>query len=413
MNSKFLPFTCLTLCLAAAAPAAEKLEYAVEIDPRGFAREHIPMTADLPLPASHRGIDRLTCNIIGPDGARHDWRTQVERVETGDDVLARVHWIQPELKKGERRTYRFIISAAGDSGNETAFRFEDGDGYRELHFGEQPVYRHVHGYSAERHEATFKSFHHLHHFGGEGFITKGPGGLYSHHRGIFLGWNQVRVLEQEWDFWQSPNGETQRHRAYAPEREQTGPVFGRAASHTDWKDPDGNVIVSDLREITAWWIDENTRIVDVTLELNAVAGPVHLGGDAHHAGFQFRAAQVVADNQETSAYARPESAEARPDEIWAESPWIGGLFTVKGHRYSILLGDHPQNPRPTYFSTRKYGRFGAFFTADLEPDEPLVLRYRILVKRAGRTEDTSREFFARMHRDFVEPATATVNNSKP
>src|SRR5215213_7443546 len=68
-----------------------------------------------------------------------------------------------------------------------SFHFADGDGYRELLFGDKPIYRYVNKYDPADRENTLKPFHHLYGLHGEGYITKGPGGLYTHHRGIFLG----------------------------------------------------------------------------------------------------------------------------------------------------------------------------------------------------------------------------------
>jgi hypothetical protein len=42
--------------------------------------------------------------------------------------------------------------------------------------------------------------------------------------------------------------------------------------------------------------------------------------------------------------------------------------------------NHPDNPKGTKYSAyRDYGRFGAFFTADIPKGESLTVRYRIVV----------------------------------
>jgi hypothetical protein len=45
--------------------------------------------------------------------------------------------------------------------------------------------------------------------------------------------------------------------------------------------------------------------------------------------------------------------------------------------------DHPSNPRPTTFSTRPYGRFGAYFDREVAPGEPLTLKYRLHIQSAA------------------------------
>src|SRR5689334_3640942 len=67
------------------------------------------------------------------------------------------------------------------------FRFVDGDGYRELHYQGRPIYRYMIKYDPKDRENTYKPFHHVYGFHDEGFITKGPGGMETHHRGIFFG----------------------------------------------------------------------------------------------------------------------------------------------------------------------------------------------------------------------------------
>ncbi len=405
----------LSLLLAGTLPTKGigNLDYEVELDPKEIARKNVSVIADLPLPESHADVEDLFCYIVDPEGFRPGWRTQVERIDKEGATFARVYWVQPELRSGQRKTYRLVLKSEPNDRNETGFHFDHGNGYRNLHYGDRAVYRHMNAYDPDRHEETFKTFHHIYHFDGDGFITKGHGGLYSHHRGLFLGWNRTRSGDDSWDFWYGPNQETQRHREYLSEREITGPVVGRTASRTDWKDPEERILVTDTREVTAWWIDEDTLILDFAIELTAATGDVHLGGDAHHAGFQFRASQEVAENQETTAFIHPESAVSLSNDIWEDAPWFVGLFTVNRHRYSVFHADHPSNPGPTHYSTRNYGRFGAFFTADLEEETPLTLRYRILIKRASKTEDTSHDYFARIYRDFVEPVGVTVTVQEP
>jgi hypothetical protein len=61
--------------------------------------------------------------------------------------------------------------------------------------------------------------------------------------------------------------------------------------------------------------------------------------------------------------------------------------------------DWPRNPRPTVYSTRAYGRVGAFFTQDLPADEPLHLRYRVTI----RDNDPTVEELQREYDDFASP----------
>ena len=47
---------------------------------------------------------------------------------------------------------------------------------------------------------TCKVFHHV--FAPDGtLLTKGLGGKFGHHRGLFLGWNQTKKKDKTYDFW--------------------------------------------------------------------------------------------------------------------------------------------------------------------------------------------------------------------
>jgi hypothetical protein len=88
-------------------------------------------------------------------------------------------------------------------------------------------------------------------------------------------------------------------------------------------------------------------------------------------------------------------------------PWLDGAFTIKGNRYGVQHMDSPTNPRPTTYSSRAYGRFGAYFATDVAPDKPLKLRYRIAVRDAGAAE-TSPEQLDAAYQDFAKPVRVSV-----
>ena len=46
-------------------------------------------------------------------------------------------------------------------------------------------------------ERTYKPFHHIYQETGIDFLTKGPGGKYSHHRGIFLGFSKCKIFNND------------------------------------------------------------------------------------------------------------------------------------------------------------------------------------------------------------------------
>ncbi len=60
--------------------------------------------------------------------------------------------------------------------------------------------------TATLHE-THKPYLHIMNASGTKPITKGAGGLYTHHRGIFIGWNKIRHQGKTYDRWHMLRGE--------------------------------------------------------------------------------------------------------------------------------------------------------------------------------------------------------------
>src|SRR5438045_8433646 len=59
----------------------------------------------------------------------------------------------------------------------------------------------------ERRGETYKPYLHVFDAAGGGPITKGAGGFYTHHRGIFLGWNKIGVGGKTFDRWHMAGGD--------------------------------------------------------------------------------------------------------------------------------------------------------------------------------------------------------------
>lgn len=278
---------------------------------------------------------------------------------------------------------------------------------RDLRRGERRLWRHVIAFDPADHERTKKPFHHLFAFHDEGFLTKGPGGLYSHHRGLFFGYSRTRVEGRAFDFWHCRRGIRQRHRGRTNDTPDLfGHVVARVATTTDWLGPDGRALVRDERVLTTWSPDPRSLVLDVRLVVRALAGPVRLDGDPQHAGFQIRLAQELAEHPERTRYVRPVTARPLGNDVWASCDWAACDFSVRGYRYVVLHADHPSNPRPTVYSTRSYGRFGAFCRARVTPEKPLELRYRVVVFDVGDGAPPDTAALAAWQADFARPAIA-------
>lgn len=260
-----------------------------------------------------------------------------------------------------------------------------------LSMGDQPVLRYMYAYdpsTEERLHETYKVFHHVYGPGTNTLITKGPGGRYTHHRGMFIGWNKGSEGERKFDFWHCKNGVHLRHIRFIEMKD--GADQGSMSAEIHWNDGDGQPVVREIRSVTASRKGETGWQLDWQMSLTSVRGSVELSGDRQHAGFQFRAAQVVAD-ENSARYIRPsgfpEEAEAfqvsdRTDpDAHVNLGWLAMTFPLDKETYTIEYFEDPSLPKPSRYSERPYGRFGAFFEQRLEEGKPFTMNYRVNVIR--------------------------------
>ena len=67
------------------------------------------------------------------------------------------------------------------------------------------MYAHDPSSKESRHE-TYKPYLHVMSPDGKTPITKGAGGQFTHHRGIFLGWNRIGFKKKSYDLWHMKTG---------------------------------------------------------------------------------------------------------------------------------------------------------------------------------------------------------------
>jgi len=276
-------------------------------------------------------------------------------------------------------------------------RAEQGTADLFLNDEEHPVLRYMYAYDTstpERTQETFKVYHHVFGPGTDEMITKGPGGLYTHHRGLFVGWMRTEFEDQKLDFWHCKAGAHQRHAKFL---ELSGDEkMGRMTAEIHWNDAEGKPVIVETRTVEVrsiyvpasngplqpgWQIDWESR-------LESRRGEIRLDGDRQHAGFQFRAAQEVADHK-SARYVRPEGYPQKPEAYEVDDSgdpprhinldWLAMSYPLGDRQYSIEYFEDPTLPKPSLYSERPYGRFGAFFKTTLTPQKPLHLSYRIRV----------------------------------
>ena len=346
---------------------------------------------------------------------------------------AQLWWILPAAKTGETSNWTATLSHRGKASQE-GFSWQDKPGdCLDLLLDGRKMVRYMYAYddsTRERLHDTNKPYHHVFDAQGENLLTNGPGGLYPHHRGIFIGWNKLESGGEVLDLWGMTGG-TQRHQKFL--EETAGPVLASSESLISWDDAAGGPIIIEQRKVTVFrQPDPTILLLDFHTRLEAVRGEVYLNGDPEHGGFQYRAHNDVSTGSERAQREAAAAGKQTPDDI-AEGgkdaratylfhedgidplkdqdlPWAAMLYGLNDRRYSVQHMNHPGNPRPTLYSAyRDYGRFGAFFKQKIGSGEALALHYRILVVEG---DMPAREKLAGNYSAFIEGPKAEVVSSK-
>ncbi len=239
-------------------------------------------------------------------------------------------------------------------------------------------------FDPERAEETYKVYTHVLDFAGKTPITKGPGGLFPHHRGLFIGWKDTLVNGVDYDTWHMPNC-LQNHVAWVKVDE--GDTASEQVEKISWTSRDGKPFIQEERTIRAIACPQGHHVIDFQSVLNSVAGTIELKGDLQHAGMQIRMANEVSEHRDTTHYILPEGVKEQKDNKVVGAWWVCGSMVVGGKRYWIIHMTPPDHPggQPVY-SIRPYARFGAFSEHTLKEGAPLRLRYRIVVSEKELTQ---------------------------
>lgn len=302
--------------------------------------------------------------------------------------------------------------------------------YMDLEIAGKKVLRYMYEHdnsSEEERMRTYKPFYHVFDMEGENLITKGDGGRYTHHRGIFLGWKTVTFDGKQYDFWHMKGGpDTDKKK-----RNSSGPVKGvdqvhvkvldktagangaSLTSQIDWITKDGTVVISEQRQVTVRKSKRGSVTIDVNTKLTAPNGDVLLDGDPEHAGFQIRAHNDVNEAAEpdkaTYVYHDASIAEKGkasrkgitfPKGVLDDLPWVAMNYGLNGKKYTVQHMNAASNPKPyTYSSGRYYGRFGSFQKVAVKSGTTLEMSWRIIVQES---EMPKREMLQKRYDAYVK-----------
>ena len=269
-------------------------------------------------------------------------------------------------------------TVAADGAPERGFLLKDRPGkHLDVMYKGKIVARYMYAYDISTKELlhnTYKPF--LHIFDGEGKapITKGPGGKYTHHRGIFIGWSKMEVGGQKYDRWHMKDGAQVHQKFLVQEATATGATV---TSLVHWQDRKRGAMVEEDRRFDFRVPPRGGHVlVDVTSTIKATTADVFLKGDPEHAGIQYRPADEV--DYARTVYVFPgENADVKKDRDY---PWVGETYTLHGKKYSVVIMNHPDNPKGTRFSAyRDYGRFGAYPEARIAKGGKRTFKYRFMI----------------------------------
>ncbi len=409
-------FVFCTICMSTSAAT-----YTIEIEPR-VSGKNVPVQAGLSV-GEKITVDQAkalekTGLVLQPGNIP----AQAVTSGFGDNVhFVTVYWIDPALEKGKTKKYQVVQAKKTDR---PAFVFKDvkdklGE-HRDLYHGDQPVLRHAFlKYNPDDHFNTYKHFHHLYGFHGEGLITNGPGAIedhkkarYPHHRGLYIGWSKTKTKAGQYDWWHCRNVSI-RHRSHDKNHGYNfaGPVVAQSISYADWCDPEGKPIIKEKRRVTVWRIADGMLALDFGFGLDSgyKGGDVEFNGDPQHAGFQFRPHNDVTKSH--SQYIRQASASGGKGDVWKDCRWIANQFTVKDNKYVVVHMDHSSNPGTidgrTVYSTRNYGRFGAYAPHTIKDGSSLLLSYRVLVIDPKKHTDLSVKHLESLYQQWLhQPRTS-------
>jgi hypothetical protein len=253
----------------------------------------------------------------------------------------------------------------------------------------KPVARYMYGFdgsTAERLHETYKPYLHIIDPATGKPITKGAGGQFSHHRGVFGGW-KITTAGKTYDFWHIVRDEANAKKVVGKPHflmlnqgfaeKKAGADEAVVAANINWADPEGKPVVQEERRMIFQRAPAPAIVMlDFVTTLKAVAGDTTFAGDPEHAGVQYRPANEV--DVKATKYVFPTEKPDLKKEM--DLPWAAETYVLDGKAYSVLAMNHPDNPKGMLTSAyRDYGRFGFFPKFDVKQGESKTLRYRFLI----------------------------------
>jgi hypothetical protein len=391
-----------------------------------YARKNEPVCVPLALPYPLKIVHRIEVKDAKgkrlAEGQLSDPGLLTEGVKASPGKYRKdLHFILPALAAGTTAHFKAVIThdlkRIPKTPDVSRFTWhldrKSWPNWTEVRLAGRPVFRAMQARydnsSAARREQTYKVFHHVYDPRGKRLLTKGPGGLYTHHRGLVYGFMKVRYDDTEADIWHC-KGDT--HQEWeGSSKFDVGPVMGRYKLTVNWNGKGKKTFAVEERELAAYNVRGGT-LLEFTSLLRPKDRPVKLDGDPQHAGFHFRADNEVASKtKDQTIFIRPDGTD-KPGKTrnWPDHkkhvnlPWLAMSFVLGKQRYTAAYLDRPSNPKAARFSERSYGRFGSYFVREVTKKKPLRVNYRVWVQE-GQMKPAE---VAALSAAFVHPVAVKV-----
>lgn len=262
----------------------------------------------------------------------------------------------------------------------------------------KPVVRYMYAFDTstpERRHETYKVYHHVFDPSGEQLLTKGPGGKYTHHRGLFIGFSRTAYQGKTYDLWHMKDQCSLVHQKVLQQEASDNSATLTTLIH--WEIAPGKPILEETRTVTVTEDDKAHAIIDWQSQLKAVAGDLVLKSDPEHGGMQYRPSNAVAENKSAKYLFHQEGVVPKKDK---DLPWVTLTYELDGQKYSVQHMRAPSNPGDSVYSAyRDYGRFGNYFVKPVADGDTLELHYRF---RISHGDAESRDAYAGYYQAFLK-----------
>ncbi len=250
--------------------------------------------------------------------------------------------------------------------------------------------------SAESRHETYKVYTHVFDEAGKAPITKGAGGQFTHHRGIFLGWSKTRFDGKQVDSWHMKGCDQVYQKIL---RQEVGDDSASLTILIHWVAADGTAFIEEERTQVFRPAKGEGAYLQVNFDtvLKAPNAEVELNGDPEHAGCQFRPSNEVSKNKSAKYLFHEDTINPKKEK---DLPWVALSFKLGDKAYFAQHMSHSSIPKGnTYSAYRDYGRFGAYFVKKIPKGDSLRLCYGYLV---GAGEIPKRSYFAERYTAFAK-----------